>query len=350
MTNEKGMGEESKPSIVSDELRSFVGREMNAHSFELSEEFIGPMDTELPEAVEVTRQDLKRWMNVTGNPNPMWETVAPPTFIVNLPVMHRMLQAMIRVHSRGGFARFGMNGGQEIEYYMPIRVGDSISCTAKLLPIEEKTTRRGSKVALTVFEVLCTNQRGELAAKYWMTNIFMGEHYPQSPGENVPRPRPFIHGQVKATLLERGLLEVVKRKQPTYGDVKVGDEIPTMVQPITSRRLVRWGLISPDYTEHHYDLDIAHERGLPRCVTHGSIIYTFLGRLVTDFMGEKGILKRLKCNYRRAQYVSDDVICKGKVAKKYVKDGEHRVELEIGAENPRGEICVPGQAVVVLPA
>jgi hypothetical protein len=41
---------------------------------------------------------------------------------------------------------------------------------------------------------------------------------------------------------------------------------------------------------------------------------------------------------------------KGKVAKKYVKDGYALVDLEIWAENQRGELTAPGLATVMLPS
>ena len=49
--------------------------------------------------------------------------------------------------------------------------------------------------------------------------------------------------------------------------------------------------------------------------------------------------------------MGDTTWCKGKVARKYVKDGYALVDGEIWAENQRGEVSAPnGSATVVLPS
>jgi hypothetical protein len=51
---------------------------------------------------------------------------------------------------------------------------------------------------------------------------------------------------------------------------------------------------------------------------------------------------------RQLNIIGDATYCKGKVIKKY-KDGEdHLVDLEVWAENMRGEITAPGKATVIL--
>jgi hypothetical protein len=53
---------------------------------------------------------------------------------------------------------------------------------------------------------------------------------------------------------------------------------------------------------------------------------------------------------RRFNIVGDTTWCKGKVKRKYAKDGYALVDLEIWAENQRGEITAPGLATVILPS
>ncbi len=44
------------------------------------------------------------------------------------------------------------------------------------------------------------------------------------------------------------------------------------------------------------------------------------------------------------------MIVKGKVAGKYIKDGEHIVECEVWAENEREGLTTPTQATLVIPS
>jgi acyl dehydratase len=140
------------------------------------------------------------------------------------------------------------------------------------------------------------------------------------------------------------------RAQIYYQDVEVGTEIPTLIKHPTTRQLVKWATASGDYYQIHYDKDFAQSMGLPGVIVHGWLTLSFLGQLMTDWIGEEGALRKLGCTYRNMNFPGEDIICKGRVTRKYIKDGEHRVECEIWAENPRGEKTASGTAVVVLPS
>ena len=58
----------------------------------------------------------------------------------------------------------GVNGGYEVEYFKPIRPGDTITATIKLAGVEEKEGKRG-KLILMFLEIVCTNQKGEVVTK-----------------------------------------------------------------------------------------------------------------------------------------------------------------------------------------
>lgn len=138
-------------------------------------------------------------------------------------------------------------------------------------------------------------------------------------------------------------------KQLYYEDIAVGSEIPPLVKQPTTRQLVMWAGASGDYYEIHYDKDFAQSRGLPGVIVHGQLAGSFLGQLITDWIGGQGSLKKLTCNYRGMNFPGETLTCKGKVSKKYIEDGEHWVECNIWAENPEGEKTVLGMAIVTLP-
>lgn len=139
-------------------------------------------------------------------------------------------------------------------------------------------------------------------------------------------------------------------QQIYYEDVEVGMTLPTMVKHPTTRQLVKWAGASGDFYEMHYDKDFAQRTGLPTVLVHGWLICSFLGQLVTDWIGIEGTLKKLGCNYRGMHFPGEDIPCKGVVSKKYIQDGEHIVECDIWAENTKGEKTTPGKATVALPS
>ncbi|MBU2008996.1 MAG: dehydratase [Chloroflexi bacterium] len=139
-------------------------------------------------------------------------------------------------------------------------------------------------------------------------------------------------------------------EQIFYEDVEAGQELPPLVKHPTTRQLVKWAGASGDFYEIHYDKDFAQAQGLKGVIVHGWLVFSFLGQLLTDWMGEGGWIKKFRVSYPGMNYPGEDIILKGKITRKYAQDGEHLAELEIWAENPRGEKTTPGRAVVALPS
>lgn len=139
-------------------------------------------------------------------------------------------------------------------------------------------------------------------------------------------------------------------KQVYYEDVEAGYKVPSLVKHPTTEQLVRWAGAVGDYYPIHYDKDFAQSLGLSGVIVHGQLIACFLSQLITDWIGEQGTVSKLTVSYKGMVYPGEDIICKGEVTKKYVKDGDHYVECNISAENPKGEKPVTGTAIVILPA
>jgi acyl dehydratase len=139
-------------------------------------------------------------------------------------------------------------------------------------------------------------------------------------------------------------------EQIFYESVEEGADIPTLVKHPTTQQLVKWAGASGDYYQIHYDKDFAQRAKLQGVIVHGMLQVSFLGQLMTDWVGEGGTLKKMSCNYKAMFYPGEEALCKGKVTKKYVEGGEHLVECSIWVENPKGEKTVEGTVVATLPS
>ena len=106
-------------------------------------------------------------------------------------------------------------------------------------------------------------------------------------------------------------------EQLYYEDIVVGSEIAPLVKRVTTRQLVMWAGASGDYYQIHYDKDFAQSRGLPGVIVHGQLAGCFLGQLMTDWVGERGCLRKLTCNYKGMNFPGEALICKGKVSTQY---------------------------------
>ena len=138
-------------------------------------------------------------------------------------------------------------------------------------------------------------------------------------------------------------------EQVYFEDVQEGMEIPSLTKEPTTQQLVKYAGASGDFYQIHYDKDFAIGTGLPGVILHGALKNAFLGQLMTEWIGEAGVLRKLSVQYRGMDFPDDTLTCKGKVTSKHVQDGEHLVECEIWLENGKGEKTTPGSAIVALP-
>ena len=139
-------------------------------------------------------------------------------------------------------------------------------------------------------------------------------------------------------------------RQLFYEDITEGEDITPLVKQPTTTQLVMWAGASGDYNPIHYDKDYALKQGLPGVIVHGQLAGAFLGQMLTDWIGDKGCLKRLSLSYKGMNLPGETLTCKGKVNKKYVENGEHYVVCSIWAENMKGEKTVSGRAIIIIPS
>ena len=133
-------------------------------------------------------------------------------------------------------------------------------------------------------------------------------------------------------------------------DVKVGDELPPLVKgPIQQIQLTRYAGASGDFNPIHQDHEFAKAAGMDDVFAHGMLSMGFVAQCVTDWAGPAAV-RKLGVRFAAIVRLKDTVTCRGRVLGKSSKDDVHLVELEIWAENQRGEKVVTGKATVALPS
>ena len=94
---------------------------------------------------------------------------------------------------------------------------------------------------------------------------------------------------------------------------------------------------------------MAREVGMPGVYDMGPQRVSWLCRFVTDWMGDDAFLVRLSASLRRPNIVGDVTRFRGRVKRKWIEDGRYLVECDAWAINQRGDITMPGSAVISLP-
>jgi acyl dehydratase len=141
----------------------------------------------------------------------------------------------------------------------------------------------------------------------------------------------------------------MNRQQLYWVDVEVGQEIEGFSLDITRRRAYLQVSGSQDWYPVHFDEGFARKAGHAGTFMNTGFLQAALVRVITDWMGDEGFLRRLRFEMRRQQLPGDTMACKGRVAAKREEHGECVVDLDIWLENEREGVTTPGTATVVLP-
>jgi acyl dehydratase len=148
----------TEQSVITDEIRQLMGKEFG------------------PEVYEVDKSMIRKFAEAIEDSNPLYHDeayarksrygalLAPPTFVTALRLedfSQRVMQAKCPLPGV-------LNGGNEIEYFKPIKAGDVISVTGKLANAREA---QGGKMLLLFMEFTYKNQKDELVARSVLTII-----------------------------------------------------------------------------------------------------------------------------------------------------------------------------------
>ncbi len=153
----------SSESLITDEIRSWIGREVP------------------PWTIEVTRRDVARFAVATDDLNPLYldedrakqsrygGLIAPPLFYM-APLTEPVPETELRTDGLPFEGKFPvpptplprlMDGGTEVEFLQPVRVGDVLTGRSQVTDIYQKEGRSGPLIFVQR-ETTFTNQNGEL--------------------------------------------------------------------------------------------------------------------------------------------------------------------------------------------
>ena len=354
------------------------------------------LDREPRRWTQVTKDAVKIWALGCGDSNPLfldreyakntrWGGLIAPGTILHSAGLNqgRELTAREMEEGRGG----GLPGvhswhsGEEFEWYLPMREGDKIFYVDYVADVQEKRGQMAGRQILSTTETVFYNQRGEVTCKQVTLRMRAERDNARETGKYKHDPHVWTDEELAEidAAYER---EKPRGGEPRYWeDVEVGEELPAMVRgPFTATDAVAWkmawgeafvrtGKHSYEYRKHHprayaknwqnipdipervhWEHDFAREVGVPGYYDYGPQRVSWMGNLMTNWMGDDGWLKMLSAQVRRFNVEGDVQWYKGTVTDKQEADGEYSVECEIWAENQRGEITAPGRAIVLLPS
>jgi MaoC like domain len=139
---------------------------------------------------------------------------------------------------------------------------------------------------------------------------------------------------------------------PTFSGVAVGDELPTLVLPITRTLIVSGAIASRDYQDVHHDSVLARERGSKDIFMNILTTNGLVGRYVTDWSGPRSRLADVSIRLGAPNHPDDTMTLTGSVTEKGVLSDDGRygaVTVSVRGANDAGD-HVTGTVTVLLPA
>jgi hypothetical protein len=235
----------------------------------------------------------------------------------------------------------------ELETERALVVGDRVSISQRLVSISPwKATRLGEGHFWTM-ERVYRNQHREIVARERLTAFAYGRE------QGAPAAQ--AGGSGWSPAVEEAIRGDETGYQPPafverlWDDVNEGDDLPGLTMPITLTRCAYLASATRDFSPQHSNRDYAQQRSKTKDVfVNTPFNLGMVSRFATDWGGPRSAVRRMKIAMRRNVCAGDDMIVSGRVARKYVEDGEHRVDLEIMIATQEGP-ATPCTATLALP-
>jgi acyl dehydratase len=120
-----------------------------------------------------------------------------------------------------------------------------------------------------------------------------------------------------------------------FEHVSPGQTLPSLTKHVTVEQIRQYAEASGDRNPIHLDESFARSAGLPGVIAHGMLTMAFANQMVTDWLGDRSLLKRLQGRFAGMVQPGDDVTVSGTVASK--DDATRRVVINLVVSNQRGE-------------
>lgn len=343
-----------------------------------------PIRSGRPHVAQLTADAIRHFAYGIGDRNPLWvdedyaaaqgrRQAAPPTALLAMDkVLSGYVTGLPGIHA--------MWAGAEFRFERSLVVGDRLTGSAVLKELRERPSQFAGRAFQQIYEVPFHDEDGTLVAT--------GESYCFRTERDTARERG-KYEEIRVIWTPEQIAEIAQRYRdeegrrrgatPLYVDeVTIGEALPSITKgPYTATTAIafllgwgglyvrshgdafdlfdrhpalgipnEWGVPEPP-ERVHWDPDLAQRVGVPGAYDYGPERASWMGHVVTDWMGDDGFLRKLAVQVRRHNVIGELVTCSGKVVA--VDAGAGSVTIELHAVNQDGHESARGSAEVVLP-
>lgn len=339
-----------------------------------------------PHIEELNNDAIRHYAYGIGDRNPLWidpgyrpsgQVLAPPTILFAADrILSGYVSGLPGVHA--------MFAGTKFTWHRRLGAGDKVRGRAWLKDLIERPSKFAGRSVQQIYEIDFYDQHGDKVAST-ESYCFRTERdsarelgkYQHSAASKAAS----WNAEQLGEIAQRYRDEERRRRgaESRYiEDVRVGDDVPPITKgPYTATTAVsyllgwgglyvrahghafelyeqhpalaipnEWGVPEPP-ERVHWDQDLARRVGVPGAYDYGPERVSWLGHVVTDWMGDDGFLAELTVQVRRHNLIGELVTCGGTVTAVDPESG--RVSLDLYGRTHEGEESARGSAVAVLP-
>jgi len=341
-----------------------------------------------PYLQDASADTLRNFCNGIGDLNPLYrEAGYGPTTRYGTMLAHPMFPMAFGWVGRTRWGLPGVHGfyaGNDWELFRHVRPGDRITAIERVVGVEEKQSKFSGRLVLQYVEASYFNQRSELVARALGTCTRHERKAARDTGKYKDIEQ-HEYSNEERDRIDQLVLDEPKNIRGAairyWDDVKEGEELPTIARgPLSLMDTMGFlvgcgrghthGVLLQGAVKHpghffrnpeagggveytgigHHRESVAKDVGVPGTYDYGPQRSAWMATLITNWMGDAGVLKRVRTEMRRFNIVGDTTFCKGKVVRKYIEDGRHLVAIEQEARQQDDELSILGTGIVELPS
>ena len=146
-------------------------------------------------------------------------------------------------------------------------------------------------------------------------------------------------------------MAIAESQQLYFDGVSLGELLPHReFGPLTIISTVRWAGLQENTARLHYDRDYVREHsGLRTFIASGAYRQALLIRMLTDWIGPQGQLRKLSLRHLHPTFEGDIMRYSGKVVEKSASSNDSWVACDLEGKNQDDRQILTGRCTLILP-
>lgn len=121
-----------------------------------------------------------------------------------------------------------------------------------------------------------------------------------------------------------------------FEDIREGDRLPELRRPMDRETYLAYNRLVKEINPLHFDLAYARRLGFREIVVAGVYTFSFIPKMVEDWMGDAGCIRRIEIHYRNPIYLGNTIVQQARVRKKRAEGDKQWIECEVEVADEQG--------------